>query len=157
MRLYMLNHVAKLAGLATFALVLFVGVVTWQTVFSADLPMVTANESATAKRLPQFVAVTYSREIQVERPFVAHVSRYIVQNSTGEQIVVPGAIETYKAGKTRIVRTFLLPPEIAPGEWCLQAVVAWVPFMSMATRYYEPPPACFVLQPQKGAAYAPVT
>lgn len=138
-------HLPKIAGAASFATVLCLGVVLYQTI-KPERPITEIESSASASRNALGVAIEYRRVFEVPAHFVGDESRFMVANETGEQVIFPDTMQAYHSGRQELKTTFFLPADIRGGKWCIYGVVQWSPSLSLHSHFQELTPACFMIE-----------
>lgn len=136
--------IAKVMGVLTFAIVFFVGVVTFHSLFDTKPPIIYKHEAVEVTKERTHIMLLFRARIDVDRQFNAHIHRYILYNKTGRTIILPESSLIYRPGKDQIVeKLFYVPADLSEGEWCLHTLLTWRPSLSIVSHSHEFLPACF--------------
>jgi hypothetical protein len=137
-------------GAALSALVMFCGVMVYQTVAKIDAPVHMGEGTGTAWQHEGHETVfQYSRNFTVLQDTTALATRTVTcKTATGaESFDAPALRRLYRTGSYAAIRRTLVVPVLFPvGTECvMQTFVTWTPLFSIADRTEEIEPTSFVV------------
>jgi hypothetical protein len=140
----------------SFILVLFVFIVSWQTLMDDHPPPIGVGKSeATGLSGPLATLVTYNRSLVINNDVVAVVSRQL-ECKGHPTYDFPESTRKYEEGSRTASRSLVAPFPIADGTPCqLLSSYSYKPAFSFTWHHVKIPPISFVIQKVKGESNVP--